>query len=315
MPSSLLRSHRFSLAGLGCLAALLPSSLSHGQPVPKFEYSAPDEKDKELKEPTWTLTAQAGAVVTSGNSRTTTVTAGVATMRKTGMNKFSAEGSLAYARSSVLTFVDLNDNMMADNDMELVRVKQTTTEAWSAKLRYDRFLTEKNSLYATAKIASDVPAGKDLTVSGQAGYSRLVFKNAMHELAAEVGYDFSYENYTGDEAESLNIHSGRLFGGYTGTLSADTALTASAELLTNVNSETTPFGEVDAFGDNRFTGKTGLTTKLTKDISFRIAFTALYDSEPAPRPGLAGVTYAPGFISRADSLDTITELQLIIGIL
>jgi hypothetical protein len=138
----------------------------------------------------------------------------------------------------------------------------------------------------------------------------------MHEIAAEVGYDFSHERYV--EASPLNIHSARLFAGYTGTLSGDTSLIAAAELLTNLNAEEPKTGPVDAFGDNRLTGKTGITTKLASGISFRFAFTAKYDSAPAPRPALSGpgaLPFMAGFVPEADKLDTITEMQLIVNIL
>src|SRR6185436_671606 len=78
---------------------------------------------------------------------------------------------------------------------EITSSDAVTTKNWNVKLRYDRFFTAKDSAYLAARIGADEPAGKKLTGGGQIGYSRLLFKDDKHELAAEAGYDFTYESY------------------------------------------------------------------------------------------------------------------------
>ncbi len=274
---------------------------------PKYEFG----KKEEVKKVEWKASAQAGIIATTGNSQVTTGAAGAKASRKDGKNKLSLDASGAYARSSILIAVDDGDGVIAPG--EVSRSTSTTTRAWGFKGRYDRFLTEHNSLYATAVISGDKPAGKQFVGGGQAGYSRQLFKNKKHELVAEVGYDFSYENpVVGD---GVSIHSGRFFVGYEGALTKDTGLTASLESLHNVNTLDTSTGEVGAFEDTRVNTTLALTTKLLKDISFRFGHTAKFDNAPSARPLIGGLPYADGYTPMAKKLDTKIEATLIINFL
>jgi hypothetical protein len=299
---------------------------------PKFEFGKQEEV-KDVKAVEWKAAAQAGFILTSGNSRTTTLSFGANASRKSGDNKFSLDGMVSYGQSDIRIAVD--DDAPGDPGAglvgpdEIITQSTVTTNAWLVKARYDRFLTEKNSLFVTARLGGDAVAGKTIIAGGQLGYSRLLLKTGMHELAGEIGYDFSYESYEAADVDALSIHSSRLFLGYTGTLTADTQLTAAIEWLANLNAEDDapnddngdgnaaddPLG-VDAFKDNRVTAKVALTTKITADISFRFGFTAKLDAAPAPLPNVAGSAgYEAGFQPVAEELDTITEAQLIINLI
>jgi hypothetical protein len=318
-------------AGVGALAMVLLAGRAYADD-PKFEYGKKEDV-KDVKKVEWKASAQGGFILTSGNSHTSTLSAGATASRKAGDNKLSLDFGASYGKSDIKIAVDDDapgtpgaGKVGAD---EIYTVEQVTTNAYMLKGRYDRFLTEKNSLFVTARAGADKIAGKSLIAGGQIGYSRLLVKNKNHEMASELGYDYSYESYEAPGVASLSIHSARLFLGYVGTLSDVTALTASAELLTNLSAEDTAPNDqdgdgnagddmpgIDAFGDNRFTGKLGITTKLSTDISFRFGFTAKLDSAPAPLPNIQGSAgYETGFQPLAQSLDTVTEAQLIINLL
>lgn len=275
---------------------------------PKFEYG----KKEEVKKVEWKASAQAGIIMTSGNSRTTTASAGVSASRKSGDNKFSIEGSAAYAQSDIWLAIDENMDMrISENEIQIA--ESTTSKFWLIKGRYDRFFTEHNSAFVTGRAAADEPAGKEFFGGGQIGYSRQIFKTTMHELVSEIGYDFTYEDYAA-VGDAVSIHSARLFAGYKGTLSETTGFEASFEALLNLNSEDTPTGEVDPLEDSRINGRVALTTRLSSKMSFRFAFQARFDNAPAPRAPF-NVPYADGFVPLADSLDTTTEAALIVNIL
>jgi hypothetical protein len=283
---------------------------------PKFEYG----KKEEVKDPKaveWKVSAQASLLITTGNSRTTTASGGAAASRRSGPHKLQLEVAGSYARASFLVPSDFNNNGTIDDENELASELRVTTKSLLAKARYDIFFTEHNSAFATARIGGDAPAGKDLVAGGQAGYSRQLYKTGQHELVGEAGYDFSYEDYTAADAESVSIHSARLFAGYTGLLTKDTGVTASVEVLLNLNSETNPImgePEIGPFEDTRATAKVSLTTKLVSVISFRFAFMARYDQAPAPLPALT-LPFAADFHPLAETLDTTTELALIVNFL
>jgi hypothetical protein len=297
-----------SLLALVVLAASAPAaaqSFTYADDKAKEELAKADASAIE-----WKAAAQAGLLVTAGNSRVTTVSAGFNASRKQGPNKVQLEGSLAYARSSIFVASDDDGDMLIAED-EISRPTTTTNRGWATKARYDRFLSERDSLYGAALAASDKPAGKEFVGGGQIGYSRTLFKDAVHSILAEAGYDFSYENPVIGSGDP--IHSLRLFAGYAGKLDEDTALDASVETLLNGNSYTNATGEIEALDDTRFTGKLSLTTKVFEDVSFRFAAEEKYDHAPSQRPPFGGLGYAPGFVPLADELDTKVEATLIVN--
>lgn len=294
---------------------LLTSSQTTWAKAPKFVYAteeAAKEADKKKSKVEWKAVAQAGLLMTTGNSSTTTLSSSFQSSRKEGKNKFLLDLSGAFARSAIFVASD-DDNDGFVDESELRRITKTTSQSWLVKPRYDRFLNARNSLYVSAASSADEPAGKTFIGSGQLGYSRTLVHGDVHKVTLESGYDFSYEDLvSGDKA--LSIHSLRVFAGYEGKLSKDTSLAFSTESLFNLNELETKAGAVSPFDDTRFNNKIGLTTSIYGDLSFSFSFLAKYDSDPAPRPKLS-LPYADGFRPVADRLDTRTEAALIINFL
>ena len=155
------------------------ASVASAQPKdPKFEYGKADDV-KEVKDVEWDAVAEAGIVFTTGNSKTTTVAAGFKASRKTGKNKLAFEGSLTYAKSTVRTLAMGIDPAMPITRDDIISTSTTTAETLATKARYDRFLTEHNSLFIAALASRDLPAGKESVLGGQVGYSRQLFKNEV----------------------------------------------------------------------------------------------------------------------------------------
>jgi hypothetical protein len=274
------------------LLACLPS-LAWAQD-PEFQYADQKAKDElaAAKDVEWKAVAQAGVLLATGNAPLRSLTGGLSAFRKANQNKFQLEASATLVNAYVVTGVV---------DGEAVRERQVLSRALSARGRYDRFLTGSDTLYATAGYLKDDPAGKRHVAGGQIGYSRLVLTGAPGELVSEIGYDFSYEiPLTGD---GLDIHSARVFAGYTRKLGAETGLDASAEGLFNVNQTS---AEIDAFEDIRLLGKLGVTTQLLADISLRVGFEARFDNAPAEL-AFMGLPY------RAEKLDTKAEATIIVN--
>jgi hypothetical protein len=295
-------------------ATLLGITRVEAQPSPAFKYATPEERAALEKSDTvkWEAAAQAGLILTTGNSRMTAFAAGVTASRKDKRNKLSFEAGSAYARSSIFLGVDA-DGSGALSESEIDRLSATTTKSWLLKGRYDRFLTAKNALFVTAGMSSDKPAGKELVGNLQLGYSRELYQSGPHTFVGEAGYDYTYEDQV-VAGDALNIHSLRGFVGYKGELSEDTKVETSVEGLFNLNSLTTPAGPVDTFGDDRVNTKLALTTKLGTRLSFRFSFEAKVDTAPSARPPLA-IPYEMGFVPVADELDTKAEATLILGLL
>jgi hypothetical protein len=273
---------------------------------PKFVYSSHDDV-KGVKGVEWTATAEAGLVLTTGNSETTTATGGFHVSRKTGKNKFALEASGAYAKSGLRVPLDTSGNGMIDDASEIVTAESITAETLQGKARYDRFLSAYNSLYIAALASRDVPAGKQLAAGGQLGYSRQLYKSKTAETVAELGYDFSHERLV--DASSNEIHSARAFIGHKGSVTAGCDLDLSLELLTNLNHEDLPtHKDGSPLQDTRVNLRFAVSAKIGRNLAIQTSIETKYDHRPGPLPIK---DLAPSFVPEAAPLDTILKLQLI----
>lgn len=274
----------------------------------KFEYGKADEV-KDVKATEWSATVESGLVFTTGNSRTTTLSGTAKATRKQKKNKLAIEASGTFARASTVAAKVAPGVPLTAGDV--TRSSKVSAQAYSAKLRYDRFLSEFDSLFIAALGGGDVVAGKDFVGGGQVGYARVIYKTEKHELSGELGYDFSFEDFVDETASSISIHSARGFLGYKGTLTEATGLEGTLEVLGNLNGQG---DDVSAMEDLRATGVVSLSTKLSKSISFAFSVTGKFDNVPAPF-SLAGYTIDPTDPPEALKLDTTTKATLIVTLL
>ncbi len=289
------------------LAPMLLAAVAFAQPAPTFVYGKADDV-KDVKGVEWTASAEAGVLLTTGSSETTTITGGARMTRKSGKNKFEAAVSGALARSTVRVANDIDGNGKI-GAAELSNATLNTAETIEGKLRFDRFLTERNSLYLAALAKRDVPAGKEFAGGAQFGYSRVLKKTDKAEAVAEVGADYSYENLVAP-GDPLSIFSARAFLGYKATLGESATVETSGEVLANVNELDTPTGTATFFEDLRLNLNAAISTKLGKDLSLSVGLQAKFDNVPAPL-ALAGVTFEDGYVPESSKLDTIFKASFI----
>ncbi len=287
-----------------CATALLCAATAYADPT--FEYGKAEEVAK-VKGVEYNASAEGGIVFTTGNSETTTATAGFKVARKKAQNKLAAEGSLTYAKADVRVLNDQNGNGTIDSTAEIKTEKQVTAESMAAKLRYDRFLTEFNSLFLAGLISRDVPGGKELVLGVQVGYSRRIYKSKTAEAVAEIGLDYDNENLTA--GKSIRFVSGRAFVGYKAEMTPGTTFEMSGELLTNLTEETLATNPDGGIGkDTRLNFKASVSAKLSKALSFQSSLEAKFDNRPGP---LNIKQLAMDFHPEASKLDTIMKASLI----
>ena len=306
------------VSGLGRMALLGAFvSVVHLAPTPargddpKFAYGKAGDV---AKLPPWAAQVTAGFGMTTGNAQSLNLTgAGMVSHRFTPVDLLAFDAAIAFQRSTVQTATDLNGDQQI-SPSEVQNITQTVSEAWTARLRYDHFFG-LNSVYGLAFANGDVPAGRQFQGGVQAGYSRALFQTATSELVGEVGLDYSYLRFVVGDPNSISIIAVRAYLGYLGNPTPDLSYSAGIEYLGNLNEENTPTGRVAPFGDNRVTGKIGVTWKIFGDGSMGFRFRALYDSAPAPRPPPAGFSWAAGYQPLANPWDTFTELVLVYKLL
>jgi len=288
------------------IAALMGVAAPAFADDPKFEYGKAEEL-KDIVKPKWLATAELGMLFTTGNSESTSITGGFKASRKAGDNKFSLEGSGTYARSGLRVLNDKNGNGTIDDPSEITTVESVTAETLYSKARYDRFLSELDSLFVAAVAARDLPAGKESVFGGQLGYSRRLYKSKTAETVAELGYDFSREHLT--VGDPVSIHSIRAFVGHKAAMTSGTDLDAALEVLTNLNHETLPTGaDGSAFNDTRVNMKIAISAKIGYNLAVQTSFEAHFDNRPGP---LSVKPLAMGFVPEASSVDTMMKASLI----
>ena len=281
---------------------------------PKFEFV----KKEEVEAPEFKLSAQLGLLFTAGNSRSLTISGAATSSYKEEKNRVSGEVSGALARSNVLVAVDAN-NDGAIGPGEFSRQDTNAAKTVNGKIRYDRYLTDIDRIYASARAGFDEPAGKKIYYGGQVGYSRSLYKDEKNELVGELGYDLSHEAYVADNTSGITVHSARLFLGYVGKLYDPLTKTLRKAwcfvmVYSNLNKESIPQGEASIFEDTRGTFKLETTTKIIDKISLRAAVKVLFDNVPAPLPSFS-IPFAPGFLPLAEKVDLITELAMVVNFL
>lgn len=293
------------LVALAAVAPLPAGAVDDAPAPPRFTFAqAPAAGGVQ-----WKGKAQAGLAASAGNSRALSVSASASLSRKAGDDQVSADAAAAFARSRVQVATE-QDGVPGIGPGELRSVDQTMTQAWSARVRYDRFFARRNSGYASAHVAGDRPAGKALLVGGQLGYRRLLYDGPKRQLSVEAGYDLTHLEYVAS-GSGIDIHSGRLFVGWRSEPDPVLGFEASAEALSNLTPEMTPTGRVPALQDLRIAGLLAASVKVADRGSIGLRLIAQYDAAPAPRPPPPGVTFEPGFVPLADSLDTRAEAALV----
>jgi hypothetical protein len=245
------------------------------------------------------------------------VSAGANAIRKDKDNKLELTVVGTYARARIRIVDDANGNGVIDSG-ELTEQSTTSAESALAKLRYDRYLTGTDALYAAGFAGVDVPAGKDFIGGGQGGYSRSLWRcmgttaegkeELRQQVLGEVGYDISYIQLSA--GSSTTIHSGRAFLGYKGKFK-DTTLEASVEALFNINGVDYGMRHAGGLEDTRIAGIVGFTTTLSTKLSLAASFAAKFENFPPPLAKIGMLPFASDFVPVSDKLDTITKVSLI----
>lgn len=257
------------------LAAQAPAAVA--QHTERVAEAAPDATDAML----WD--ASAGAVLNTGNTRAFAGNLGTRFSIRRGDNQVGAELKFTYGQAAVRTMGQFGDWEENSNNLQ-------------GRVRYDRFFTAHDSLFAAVVGRRDHFAGLDLRLQGQVGYARDFLTETNHRLWAEAGYDGTYDNYDPDplvDAMTMMeldgtafIHSGRLFVGYDNHVNEALTFRTGLEALLDVEEPSNLRLNYDA----------ELNAKLSGRLQLGLKFSAKFDNEP---------------VSGTEELDTVTTLNLV----
>ena len=225
---------------------------------------------------------QAGVIGSTGNSRSLAGTASGSMRLRRELNEFSALLAANFARSAPTP---------ADET-------RTTMENYQGKLRYDRFVSERVSLFLSLSGRRDRFQGLDVRMNLDPGLAYYFFVEEKQRFWGELGYDYQYDVRRDDAIDAARVndrillgktksrHSARAFVGYHTNVNEHVSFDSGAEFLLGI-----PKTE-----NWRLNWDNSLTVALDKRFSLGASFNLRYDHNPLP-----GV----------ENLDTITAMNLI----
>ncbi len=285
----MMKMNRLQLAGVVLLygtSAQAQDSLLEGKNATEGTTEVANEGFEKVDVPSDTsdvteLKASAGGLMATGNSRSLAGTAtGKARIRRK-QNQYSADLAANYAESA------------PDRDSDT----EATVENYQARVRYDRFLSERWALFAAESFRRDRFQGLGLRMNFDPGVAFYLLTAPQHRLWAEGGYDLQYDirlaeaieaaAEAGTEVTTTEVrHAARLFAGYDNSLNEHVTFYTGLEYL-------------QAFADTknwRLNWETSLTSSLSDSFSLATSFNLRYDNNPLPEVG---------------RLDTISAVSLV----
>jgi putative salt-induced outer membrane protein YdiY len=247
------------------VSALLCATVAHAEDSAFAGTAKPVEDPAEGTDTH--LTAEAGGTYTSGNAAFYAVTA-LAKFDHTWAerNKFSANAGFQFGGSKV----DANLDGFLDADERATPYEENARRI-AGEVRYDRFLTDHDALYALAGAFHDPWAGYDLRSHEQIGYSRLLVKTENTQFRAELGADVAQENYvTGVVPNYEDILAARILLGLDVKFNEHTGFSETFETYENVLE----------FEDVRILNTATFTSTLTKVLALKLSHILAWDNVP-----------------------------------
>lgn len=223
-----------------------------------------------------TATMSAGGFLATGNSRTLALTGTGAVDSRFDNNGVGAAFIGNYGEGAT------PGNAIAATSMNV-----------QGRLRYDRYLIERASVFLIFTGRHDRFQGLDFRFNVDPGFKYLFVKRQGQSLWGEAGYDFQYDVRRDEarvvvdddkkvvlDAQGLPIlldktradHSARLFAGYRQAFNKEVTLSMGVEYLQSVVDSTRW----------RMNFETLLAAKIAGGLAFGFGFNARYDHDPLP---------------------------------
>ncbi len=250
------------------LTALLTcvTGLAHAQEGPEFagaELADGETTPLAVEEATRSLEAELGGLFTSGNAVLYAVNAGVTFDTRWDRNKLAA---LASANLGAAVADTDGDGLLQQDERDVGF--QENSRRVNAEVRYDRFLSKRDSLYVLAGGFHDIFAGYDLRSHEQVGYSRLFVTNEDSELRGEIGLDYAQEfRTTGD---FVDILAARVLLGVKHKFNDNVSVSDTFEVYENLIQPE----------DVRILNTASFTSKLSDIFKLKLGHSLIFDNLP-----------------------------------
>jgi len=231
---------------------------------PEFEETV--KEAEEVEEAEGALSAELGGSWTTGNTDFWVLAAGLDASYKWDMNQFGAKAGALVGRSRV--DVD-GDGLLSEAERDLSRTE--TARKYFADARYDRFVSERTSLYVLAGAFVDRFAGYDLRSHEQVGVSYAFIDAEDTKLLGELGIDVAQEMYVeGVDPDYRDVVAARAMIGFHHAFNDSVAFDDKVEIFENVLDPE----------DLRVLNDASLSAKLSDKFSLKLSHKLTFDNQP-----------------------------------
>ncbi|MEN0066037.1 MAG: DUF481 domain-containing protein [Myxococcota bacterium] len=225
-----------------------------------------DDVEVEVEKPETQLTAELGFTYVSGNAVLITLNGGTAFSHRWKKNRFQVPITLNVGQS----IADADGNGSLDAEERELGL-QENARRFIAEPRYDRFLSERDSLFLVVGFLHDPFLGYLARPHEMIGYSRLLIDKEKTSLSAEIGFDFAQEFYVeGTDPNSQLIYAARLQSAFQQKLNDNVSFADTLEIFENV---------VD-LQDFRLLNTATFSSKLSDALSLNLSHKLLFDNVP-----------------------------------
>lgn len=216
--------------------------------------------------PTSRVAAELGGAFTAGNTRTYTLNASLDADHGWGHNRLGIDTGVNLGRS----IIDADGDGHIDMDEHDAGWVETARKLW-IDLRYDRYVSPRESLYALGGTLVDPFAGYDNRSHVQVGYSRLLFQDEDTHMVSEIGLDGAREDYVQGVDPGLgHVVAVRMMLGLTHTFNENVSFTNKLEVYENVPN----------LVDLRILNQASIGARLADTLSLKLSHNLVYDHDP-----------------------------------
>jgi putative salt-induced outer membrane protein YdiY len=227
------------------------------------------------------LKLAAGASILAGNANSVGLTGSGSLRLRRSLNQYSADAAVNWGQAAVPDASGISTwDQMTQN-----------AENYQGRIRYDRFLSRRWTLFAMLQGRRDRFQAYDLRLNFDPGLAFYVIQKENHHFRIEAGYDLSYDVRERTGLAALN---GALVRGDAGylppesirhgmrfDLAYDIAFNDKVGFATELEL-LAPF-EFDPTFPFRLNWTNGLTANLSSRFAFVAGFTLRYDNAPVGR--------------------------------
>jgi len=235
------------------------------------EFVGTDDPTQKFEDPEGDLSAELGGAFASGNVQYLTVNGLVTGGYRWDRNKLQGKlgANIGQAIQEIPDEAGETDGIL-DEDERAVGMTPNSKRL-DSELRYDRFLSAKDSLYVLGGAFIDPFAGYDLRSHEQLGYSRILVESETTHLVTELGADYAQEFYVEDvDPATANIFAARLLIGFQHQFNESVSFSETVEVYENVFD----------LADLRVLNEAAITSKLSDKFSVKLSNQLIFDNVP-----------------------------------